>query len=124
MLSVNKNYTDKSLLWVLLNYGSNMTDLRKVLASNMKFYRNQRGLSQEKLAEVISSATNYIALIETGRRFPSLKMLEKLAKGLKVDTLQLFSLSPSKTIAKKALQTKILVDIEQILAVRLDEMGD
>jgi transcriptional regulator with XRE-family HTH domain len=101
-----------------------MTDLRKVLALNMKLYRNQQGLSQEKLAELVDSATNYIALIETGRRFPSLKMLEKLALGLNVDTLQLFSLSPAKRSVKKTLQTEIITDIEQILAIRLEEIED
>jgi transcriptional regulator with XRE-family HTH domain len=101
-----------------------MTDLRKILASNMKFYRNQRGLSQEKLAERVNTATNYIALIETGKRFPSLKMLEKLAKGLNIDTTELFSLNPIKMMVKKSLQAKILADIEQILTVRLDEIED
>jgi transcriptional regulator with XRE-family HTH domain len=99
-----------------------MTDLRKILASNMKFYRNQRGLSQERLAEIANTATNYIALIETGKRFPSLKMLEKLANGLNVDTPELFSLNPIKMTIKKSLRAKILTDIEQILAVRLDEI--
>jgi transcriptional regulator with XRE-family HTH domain len=99
-----------------------MTDLRKILASNMKFYRNQKGLSQEKLAEIADSATNYIALIETGKRFPSLKMLEKLAKGLNIDTIELFSRNPTKMMVKKSLRTKILADIEQILTARMDEM--
>jgi transcriptional regulator with XRE-family HTH domain len=90
----------------------------------MKFYRNQKGFSQEKLAEIAATATNYIALIETGRRFPSLKMLEKIAKGLSIDILELFYLNPVRAMAKKSLQTKILADVEQILAVRLEEIGD
>jgi transcriptional regulator with XRE-family HTH domain len=101
-----------------------MTDLRKILAANMKFYRNQRGLSQEKLAEIADTATNYIALIETGKRFPSLKMLEKLAKGLNVDPSELFSLNPIKMTIKKNLRAKILADIEQILVIRLNETDD
>jgi transcriptional regulator with XRE-family HTH domain len=88
----------------------------------MKFYRSQRGLSQERLAEIAGTATNYIALIETGKRFPSLKMLEKLAKGLNVDTTELFSLNPIKMTIKKSLRTKILADIEQILTIRLEEI--
>jgi transcriptional regulator with XRE-family HTH domain len=99
-----------------------MTDLKKILASNMKFYRNQRGLSQEKLAEIVNTATNYIALIETEKRFPSLKMLERIAKGLDVDTTELFSLNPIKITVKKNLQAKILSDITQILTVRLEDI--
>ena len=67
-----------------------MTDLRLLLASNIKFLRNTQGLSQEKLAERADTATNYIAAIEAGRRFPSVKMLEKIAAALKTDTPELF----------------------------------
>jgi transcriptional regulator with XRE-family HTH domain len=100
-----------------------MTDLRKVLASNMKRYRKARGLSQAKLAEIIDISENYIAMIESARRFPSLSMLERIARALQVDPLELFSINPAKSPEKKALQAKILADIEQILTLRLEEMG-
>ncbi|MDR1316988.1 MAG: helix-turn-helix domain-containing protein [Spirochaetales bacterium] len=90
----------------------------------MKFYRNLRGLSQEKLAEKANTATNYIALIETGRRFPSLPMLEKLALGLEVDAPELFSLSPARIITQKTLRKKILSDIDEVLARRLNEIDN
>jgi len=96
-----------------------MTNLRKVLASNMKHYRKKLGLSQTKLAETAGIADNYIALIETGKRFPSVCMLERIAKALEVDTLELFSIEPIKTIEKTDLKTAILTDIEQILTIRL-----
>jgi len=101
-----------------------MTDLRKILGTNIKFYRNQIGLSQERLAEIASTATNYIALIETGKRFPSLPMIEKLAKGLNVDAPELFSLNPARTMEKKGLREKILADMGQILDIRLEEIGN
>ena len=98
-----------------------MTDLRKILASNIKLYRKTLGLTQEKLAEMVNISFNYIALIETGRRFPSIKMLERIAKALKKDTLELFSIKPIELSAKRALKTAILTDIEQILMVRFNE---
>ena len=98
-----------------------MTDLRKVLASNMKLYRKNLGLTQEKLAEMVDISDNYIALIETGRRFPSVNMLERIAKALKKDTIELFSIKYIEIAQKKALKTAILSDIEQILAIRLAE---
>ena len=39
-----------------------MTDLRQILASNMKFYRKTLGISQAKLAEMVNITDNYIAL--------------------------------------------------------------
>ena len=98
-----------------------MTDLRKILASNIKLYRKTLGLTQEKLAEMVDISFNYIALIETGRRFPSIKMLERIAKALKRDTLELFSMKPIELSEKKALKTAILSDIEEILTVRFSE---
>jgi len=101
-----------------------MTDLRKVLASNMKQYRKSLGLSQAKLAEMANTADNYIALIETGKRFPSINMLERIAKILQKDTLDLFSIKHIELARKKALKTAILSDIEQILTTRLNDMED
>jgi transcriptional regulator with XRE-family HTH domain len=99
-----------------------MTDLRKILASNMKLLRKCQGYSQARLAEAVNTADNYIALIESGKRFPSVAMLEKIASALKVDTVELFSMKPDKIPEKKALKARILEDIDQILANRLDEL--
>ena len=99
-----------------------MTDLRKILAFNMKLNRKILGLTQEKLAELVNVSYNYIALIETGRRFPSLKMLERIAKVLQKDTLELFSIKPIEISKKRALKTAILEDIDTILTVRLNEI--
>ena len=48
------------------------------------------GLTQEKLAEIINTAPTYIAMIEAERRTPSFKMIERLAKALKIDAPELF----------------------------------
>jgi transcriptional regulator with XRE-family HTH domain len=68
-----------------------MAYLRTLLAMNMKAYRSLRGLSQSKLAEKVDTAPNYIAMIESGRKFPSDKMLERIAAALGIDASALFS---------------------------------
>ena len=98
-----------------------MTDLRQILASNMKLYRKTLGISQAKLAEMANITDNYIALIETGKRFPSVNMLERIAKALQKDTLELFSISQIDVSKKITLKTTILADIEAILTIRLNE---
>ena len=98
-----------------------MTDLRRVLASNMKYYRKILGISQAKLAEKANITDNYIALVETGKRFPSVKMLEQIAKALERDTLELFSPKQDNLSRNRALKTKILADIDAILSIRLNE---
>jgi transcriptional regulator with XRE-family HTH domain len=98
-----------------------MTDLRKVLATNMKYYRKVLGISQAKLAEKAKLTNNYIALVETGKRFPSVNMLEQIAKALERDTIELFSQKQDDSIKKRTLKTKILADIDAILSIRLNE---
>jgi len=98
-----------------------MTDLKKVLALNMKQHRKKLGFSQAKLAELVSVSDNYIALIETGKRFPSLSMLILLAQALKIDVLELFSVETIKQTEKKNVKDVILEDINHILTIRLLE---
>ena len=98
-----------------------MTDLRKVLASNMKLYRKKLGFSQAKLAEKADVTDNYIALIETGKRFPSVEMIERIANVLQKDTVELFSLKCDDAKTRAALKSKILTDIDAILTIRLNE---
>jgi transcriptional regulator with XRE-family HTH domain len=96
-----------------------MTDLRKVLAFNIKLYRKKLGLSQAKLAELVDVSDNYITLIENGRRFPSITMLELIAATLKIDTLELLSIKTVEMSVKKDLKNLILSDIDNILSLRL-----
>jgi len=96
-----------------------MTDLKKVLAFNMKQHRKKLGLSQAKLAELVSVSENHIALIETGKRFPSFGKLVSLAQALEIDVLELFSVETIKQIEKKSVKDVILEDIDQILTNRL-----
>jgi len=91
-----------------------MTNLRQLLGNNIKIYRNACGLSQSKLAEKADTATNYISAIESGRRFPSVEMLEKIAFVLGIDTPELFSIKPVQfDSTKKELEEKIWQNIGQ-----------
>ena len=102
-----------------------MTNLRKVLAFNMKLHRKKLGLSQAKLAELLDVSDNHIALIETGRRFPSIKMLELLAAALQIDTLDLFSVKTIEQSSKNDIKHAIMADIDRILTFRLlDEKAE
>ena len=57
---------------------------------NLKKFRKQQELSQMKLAELCGTAPNYIAEIETGRRFPSIKLIEKAGRVLGVEPWRFF----------------------------------
>ena len=90
-----------------------MTNLRHILAFNMKENRQKLGLSQAKLAEKTGLSTQYIAMIELSRKFPSPEILEQIAYALELDTPELFSMQPSVERATIKLHQTILADIEQ-----------
>jgi transcriptional regulator with XRE-family HTH domain len=71
-----------------------MTRIRELLGTNIKTYRNNLGMSQAKLAEIIDMATNYLGLIEGGKKFPSADMIERIAAALEKDPADLFAIIP------------------------------
>ena len=58
-------------------------DLKQVFIHNLRKFRNNKDISQAKLAELCETTTNYIGSIEIGLRFPSLKLIVKIGKALK-----------------------------------------
>jgi len=59
--------------------------LTKTICKRIKKYRNDKGLTQEDLAEKVGVSRVYIGYVEQGRNTPSLEVLEKIAKSFKVD---------------------------------------
>ena len=57
----------------------------KLVGKNVRKYRKLRNLSQEKLSELVNVTTDYISLIELGKRVPSLKRLYKIAEILDIE---------------------------------------
>ena len=92
-----------------------MNKLQACLAKNMKLYRKKAGLSQAALAEKAGTAPNYIALIEVGKNFPSLTMLEKIASALNVDALDLFAKQGLSLIDQEKLQERLINSISTVI---------
>ena len=53
-------------------------DIRKIFGENVKYYRKKAGLSQEQLAEKLDVSPNHLSVIETGGKFVTYKLLERL----------------------------------------------
>jgi transcriptional regulator with XRE-family HTH domain len=58
--------------------------IRAVFAENLRRIRAQRGISQEALALKAGVERTYVGLLERKKSSPTIDMLEKLAKVLKV----------------------------------------
>ncbi|KAB0667752.1 helix-turn-helix transcriptional regulator [Oryzomonas japonica] len=63
--------------------------LTQILSENLRFLRNQRGLSQEELAEVCGIHRTYVGSIERGERNVTLSSLELFASALNVSVPRL-----------------------------------
>ena len=59
-------------------------DIRKRLGSNLKRLRNEQGWSQEEFADRAGIHRTYVSDIERAARNPTISIVEKLAKPLKV----------------------------------------
>lgn len=65
-------------------------DIVKVFGTNLKKYRTQQMLSQEKLAEKCGLHRTYISDIERFKRSISLENIQRIADALGLKTYQLF----------------------------------
>lgn len=63
--------------------------LYKTLGEKIRTYRKERGLTQEKLAELASIDPKSIIEIENGKRNPTLKTISKIAQALRASLPQL-----------------------------------
>ena len=91
------------------------TKLRHILATNIKHQRNLLGYSQAKLAELSNIAPSYLATIELERNFPSDTVLEHIAHALKIDPVELFSMSCYPIDDIKAFQNSVFEAYDQAL---------
>jgi transcriptional regulator with XRE-family HTH domain len=79
------------------------TELRLILAKNLKEHRKHLGLSQEKLAEMADLSWQTVNSIECHRTWVSDITLEHLADALKIETFQL--LLPMEITNKKPINS-------------------
>lgn len=61
-----------------------MNELNALISKNLKMLRASRNMTQDKLAEAAGISKNYVAEIETGRKYPSSRIYLSLAKALAV----------------------------------------
>ena len=94
-----------------------MNEFQEDFVENLKFYRKQKGISQEKLAEMCDCATATIGCIEIYRQLPSFEMITKIAAALKIHPADLFLRNASSTVSstKEILREKLLPQIETFI---------
>lgn len=69
-----------------------MSAIAQIVGRRIRNYRLQKGLSQEKLAELAGCHPTYIGQIERGEKNATMESIEKIAIGLEIPLSQLFEL--------------------------------
>ena len=64
--------------------------IQTTFGNTIKLLRNEKGISQEKLAELSDLHRTYISDVERGARNVSLVNIVRIAEGLKVEISELF----------------------------------
>lgn len=95
--------------------------LQEEFIKNLKYYRNERDISQEKLAEACNCATGTIGCIECGKALPSFEMIDRIATALQIHPADLFLRNASTTVknTKSLLKTELIPQIEEFVEKRL-----
>jgi transcriptional regulator with XRE-family HTH domain len=64
-------------------------DMRKLVGRNVKRIRQEKGLTQEQLAEISGFSQQYISGLEQGQRNPTIVSIYELATALGVGHMEL-----------------------------------
>ena len=67
-----------------------MSDITKILGQRIRSYRTEKGLSQEKLAELSGCHPTYIGQIERGEKNATIESIEKISSALNIPLSKLF----------------------------------
>ena len=98
-----------------------MNSIRETFVNNLKFYRKQKGISQEKLSYAVGKSIAYINQIENKDTWPQPEMVDKIAVALGIPSSALFEENGSPENLKtgfaekygKAIETELMFRIEK-----------
>lgn len=82
----------------------------------IRYYRELKGYSQEKLGELVSVAPNTIGLWERGKSFIEYPTLLKLCDALDIEPAQLFNFPPENGVSYQ----KQTLDISNLSKPQID----
>jgi transcriptional regulator with XRE-family HTH domain len=99
-----------------------MTGLREIFAHNLKKKRHKCKLSQAKLAEMVNVSTHHIATIETSRNYPTLDLVERMAKALNIEVYELFTDPHTPPVEMERLYQTVAKNIDQLIIESMERI--
>jgi len=98
-----------------------MTNIRAVLAGNLRENRRKCGISQSKLAGKAGISTQYIAMIELSKQFPTPEVLQRIATALGIEAHELFTVPPSPESSMERLHKDIIREVREVIVEVLEK---
>lgn len=83
-----------------------MKDIKKIVGRNLKYFRFQSGLCQEKFYEQYKLNPKYMACVERGEINVSIEFLNNLAEVLNRELIDFFNTSADRIIKEKRIDSK------------------
>ncbi len=68
----------------------------------IRTFRQEAGLSQDELADRMDLSTPYISMLESGKRYPSIEMLIRIALALEVRPGAILDMIAERYVADKS----------------------
>ena len=99
-------------------------NIKEILAQNLKENRRRLGITQPELAKLAGMSTQYLAMIETARKFPTADILERLAAALGINPHELFFVAGSPERAMEQLQQSILANMDRVMVHALKQVRE
>ena len=97
------------------------TPLKEIFSKNLRKNRRKCGFSQEKLAEKAGISTQYLAMMEIARKFPTSEVLERIAVALKIEVYELFLIDHSPRNELELLRQDIINEMKQTFGDILEQ---
>ena len=98
-----------------------MNSIRETFVNNLKFYRKQKGISQEKLSYAVGKSIAYINQIENKDTWPQPEMVDKISVALGISSSALFEENNSPENLKNGFAEKYGKAIEAELLSRIEK---
>ena len=81
------------------------------LGIKIQMLRKAAGLTQGQLAEIAGVSASFIGYVERGQQVPSLKMVERIARGLKLLPKALFDFAEAEDNERAQLYEALLAEL-------------
>ena len=99
-------------------------ELRVIVRTNIKRYRDYRKWTQADFAEKLSISVNFLSDIENGKKWISPSTIVKFASVLNIEPYELFKPADSPSPAVSALLTKYKDDVIKAVSGSIGEVYD